>query len=139
MGEPVLFQRPDINYSVRVSVFRGTVVFLRVERKSDGAVTATFRHFGFSDTGVPIPRSLVERSLESAAFLRLPAEVLRQDFFSIGLPDFIVTGDIPVCLIEVYDGTRYHSASRPYCSGNDSFGVIAEVAADIAGVDYFAN
>jgi hypothetical protein len=51
----------------------------------------------------------------------------------------VATVDAPVCLIEVFDGRAFHSAFRSGCPRDMAFGVVAERAAEIAGVDYFAD
>ena len=139
--EPVLHQQPGITYAVRVTAYtvRGAVSFLRIERKSDGVVLSTFKRYGFSDLGVPLQRTIVQKNLPGAALTQLTAEIQRQNFFSLGSTGTVATVDAPVCLIEVYDGRAYHSAFRSGCPRDMAFGIIATRAADIAGVDYLAD
>jgi hypothetical protein len=139
--EPVLHMQPGITYAVRVTAYtvRGAVSFLRIERKSDGVVLSTFKRYGFSDLGVPIQRSVVERNLPAAALVRLSEEIQRQGFFSLGSSGILATVDVPVCLIEVYDGRAHHSVFRSGCPRDMAFGLVAARAAEIAGVDYFAD
>jgi hypothetical protein len=140
-NEPVLHQPRGHNFAVRVTAYtvRGAVTFLRIERKSDGAITSTFKRYGFTELGAPILRSVVESDLTSAAFTRLSDEIQRQRFFSIASSGTVATVDMPVCLIEVYDGRAYHSAYRSGCPRDMAFGLVAMRAAEIAGVDYFAD
>ena len=135
-NEPVLSQVADTNYAIRVTVFQGTFVVLRIEKKFDGGVTSTFKHFCFANTGVPVTRSVAERSLVGADFMRLSAAIERLGFFSVEPPDYVVTGTGPMYLVEVYDGAKYHAAERPARETNTPFGTVAELAAEIAGVDY---
>jgi hypothetical protein len=137
--EPVLSQGTNTNYAVRVTVFQGTFVVLRIEKKSDGSVTSVFKHFCFLRTGVPMARSAVERSLASTDFMRLSDAIERLGFFSVEPPDYVVTGTGPMYLVEVYDGAKYHVAERPARETNTPFGTVAELAAEIAGIDYVAT
>jgi hypothetical protein len=73
------------------------------------------------------------------AFTRLTNEISRQGFFSMASSGTIATVDVPVCLIEVYDGRAFHSAFRSGCPRDTEFGIIAARAAQIAGVDYFTD
>ncbi len=140
-SEPILHEPRGNNYAVRLTAYtvRGAVSFLRIERKSDGVVLSTFRRYGFSDLGVPIQRTIVQKNLPGAAFTQLSAEIQRQNFFSLGSMGTVATVDVPVCLIEVYDGRAYHSAFRSGCPRDMAFGAIAARAAEIAGVDYLAD
>lgn len=139
--EPILHEPRGNTYAVRVTAYtvRGAVAFLRIERKSDGVVLSTFRRYGFTDLGVPLERTTVQKNLPGAAFTQLSAEIQRQNFFSLGSMGTVATVDMPVCLIEVYDGSKYHSAFRPGCPSDMAFGIVATRAAEVAGVDYFAE
>ncbi len=72
-----------------------------------GVVMSTIRNFGFSDLGVPIERSVVEKPIPGAAFTRLLDEIQRQNFFTMASTGTVATVDAPVCLIEVFDGRAY--------------------------------
>jgi hypothetical protein len=139
--EPILHEPRGNTYAVRVTAYtvRGAVSFLRIERKSDGVVLSTFRRYGFSDLGVPLERTIVQKNLPGAALAQLSAEIQRQNFFSLGSMGTVATVDVPVCLIEVYDGRAYHSAFRSGCPRDMAFGLVAARAAEIAGVDYLAD
>lgn len=140
-NEPILHEPRGNTYAVRVTAYtvRGAVSFLRIERKPDGVVLSTFRRYGFSDLGVPIQRTIVQKNLPGAAFTQLSAEIQRQNFFALGSMGTVATVDVPVCLIEVYDGRAYHSAFRSGCPRDAPFGIVATRAAEIAGVDFFAD
>jgi len=140
-SEPILHDPRGNNYAVRLTAYtvRGVVSFLRIERKSDGVVLSTFRRYGFSDLGVPIQRTVVQKNLPGAAFTQLAAEIQRQNFFSLGSMGTVATVDVPVCLIEVYDGRAYHSAFRSGCPRDVAFGLVDAHDAEIAGVDYLAD
>jgi hypothetical protein len=140
-SEPVLHEPRGNTYAVRVTAYtvRGAVTFLRIEKKSDGAIVSTVRRYGFTELGAPILRSVVERNLSPAAFAQLTAELERQRFFSMASSGTVATVGIPVCLIEVYDGRAFHSAFRSGCPHDMPFGLVAMRAAEIADVDYFAD
>jgi hypothetical protein len=140
-NEPILHQPRGSNYAVRVTAYtvRGAVTYLRIERKSDGVITSTFKRYGFTELGAPVLRSAVDKNLNSMAFTRLTNEISRQGFFSMASSGTIATVDVPVCLIEVYDGRAFHSAFRSGCPRDTEFGIIAARAAQIAGVDYFTD
>ena len=140
--EPVLHEaRAGNTYAVRVTAYtvRGSVTFLRFERKADGSVVSTIRNFGFTELGAPLERSVVEKPIPGAAFTRLLDEIQRQSFFSMASAGTVATVDAPVCLIEVFDGRAFHSAFRAQCPRNTPFGAVAMRATEIAGVESFVN
>jgi len=139
--EPILHEPRGNTYAVRVTAYtvRGSVTFLRFERKADGSVMSTVRNFGFTELGAPIERSVVQKPIGGAAFTRLLDEIERQNFFTMASSGTVATVDMPVCLIEVYNGRAYHSAFRSGCPRDMAFGTVAMRAAEIAGVDYFAD
>ena len=139
--EPILHQQEGINYAVRVTAYtvRGAVSFLRIERKSDGVVLSTFKRYGFSDLGVPLQQSIVQKNLPSATMAQLSTEITRQNFFTMTSAGTVATVDSPVCLIEVFDGRDFHSAFRAQCPRNTPFGAVATRATEIAGVESFVN
>jgi hypothetical protein len=139
--EPILHEPGGNTYAVRVTAYtvRGAVTFLRIERKADGAIVSTIRRYGFTELGAPIQRTMVEKPLTAAAFGRLTGEIERQRFFQMASSGTVATVDMPVCLIEVYDGRAFHSAFRSGCPRDMGFGLIAGRAAEIASIDYFAE
>jgi hypothetical protein len=139
--EPILHEARGNSYAVRVTAYtvRGSVTFLRFERKADGSVMSTTRNFGFTELGAPIERSVVQKPIANAAFTRLLDEIQRQSFFRMASSGTVATVDAPVCLIEVFDGRAFHSAFRSGCPRDMAFGTVAMRAAEIAGVDYFAD
>lgn len=139
--EPILHEPRDNTYAVRVTAYtvRGAVTYLRIERKSNGTVASIFKRYGFTELGAPILRSEAEKNLPAAAFTRLVDEIQRQRFFSVASSGRVATVDVPVCLIEVYDGRAFHSAFRSGCPRDMEFGAVAMRAAEIASVDYFAD
>ena len=140
--EPVLHDaRGNNTYAVRVTAYtvRGSVTFLRFERKADGSVMSTIRNFGFTELGAPIERSVVEKPIPAAQFTRLLDEIQRQNFFTMASAGTVATVDAPVCLIEAFDGRAFHSAFRAQCPRNTPFGAVAMRAAEIAGVESFVN
>ena len=140
--EPVLHDaRGNNTYAVRVTAYtvRGSVTFLRFERKADGSVMSTIRNFGFTELGAPIERSVVEKPIPGAQFTRLLDEIQRQNFFTMASAGTVATVDAPVCLIEAFDGRAFHSAFRAQCPRNTPFGAVAMRAAEIAGVESFVN
>ena len=139
--EPILHEPRGNTYAVRVTAYtvRGAVTFLRIERKADGVISSTVRRYGFTELGAPILRTEAERNLPPAAFTRLTEEIQRQRFFSVESAGTVATVDVPVCLIEVYDGRAFHSAFRSGCPRDMAFGAVAARAAEIADVDYFAD
>jgi len=139
--EPVLHDARGNTYAVRVTAYtvRGSVTFLRFERKADGSVMSTIRNFGFTELGAPIERSVVEKPIPGAAFSRLLDEIQRQDFFTMPSAGTVATVDAPVCLIEVFDGRVFHSAFRAQCPRNTPFGALATRATELAGIDSFVN
>ena len=138
--EPVLHEPRGNTYAVRVTAYtiRGSVTFLRFERKADGTVMSTVRNFGFTELGAPIERSVVEKPI-AAAFTRLLDEIQRQNFFTMASAGTVATVDAPVCLIEAFDGRAFHSAFRAQCPRNTPFGAVAMRATEIAGVESFVN
>src|SRR5262245_1479978 len=140
-NEPVLHEPRGNTYAVRVTAYtvRGAVTFLRIEKKSEGVIAATFKRYGFTELGAPVLRTVNEKSLPAAAFARLTGEIERQQFFAMASSGAVATVDVPVCLIEAYDGRTYHSAIRSGCPRDMAFGLIAARAAEIAGVDYLAD
>jgi len=140
-NEPVLHESRGNTYAVRVTAYtvRGLVTFLRIERKQDGAIASTFKRYGFTELGAPVLQTVVERTLPGTAFARLTGEIDRQRFFSMASSGSVATVDVPVCLIEVYDGRAFHSAFRSGCPRDMGFGIVATRAAEIAGVDYFSD
>jgi|SRR5688572_10819514 len=140
--EPVLHDaRGGNTYAVRVTAYtvRGSVTFLRFERKADGSVMSTIRNFGFTELGAPIERSVVEKPIAGAQFTRLLDEIQRQNFFTMASAGTVATVDAPVCLIEVFDGRAFHSAFRAQCPRNTPFGAVATRATEIAGIESFVN
>jgi len=139
--EPVLHDARGNTYAVRVTAYtvRGSVTFLRFERKVDGSVMSTIRNFGFTELGAPIERSVVEKPIAGTQFTRLLDEIQRQNFFTMASAGTVATVDAPVCLIEVFDGRAFHSAFRAQCPRNTPFGVLATRATEIAGVESFVN
>lgn len=140
--EPVLHEaRAGNTYAVRVTAYtvRGSVTFLRFERKADGSVMSTIRNFGFTELGAPLERSVVEKPIPGAAFTRLLDEIQRQSFFTMASAGTVATVDAPVCLIEVFDGRAFHSAFRAQCPRNTPFGAVATRATEIAGIESFVN
>ena len=139
--EPVLHEARGNTYAVRVTAYtvRGAVTFLRIERKGDGMIASTFKRYGFTELGAPILRTELEKTLPAPAFARLTSEIERRRFFSMASSGTVATVDVPVCLIEVYDGRAFHSAFRSGCPRDMAFGAVAMTAAEIAGVDYFAD
>jgi hypothetical protein len=139
--EPILHEPRGNTYAVRVTAYtvRGSVTFLRFERKADGSVMSTIRNFGFTELGAPIERSVVQKPIPGAAFTRLLDEIQRQNFFTMASSGTVATVDAPVCLIEVFDGRAFHSAFRSGCPLDMAFGLVAARAAEIAGVDFADN
>lgn len=139
--EPILHEPRGNTYAVRVTAYtvRGSVTFLRFERKADGSVMSTIRNFGFTELGAPIERSVVQKPIPGAAFTRLLDEIQRQNFFTMASSGTVATVDAPVCLIEVFDGRAFHSAFRSGCPRDMAFGLVAARAAEIAGVDFADN
>src|SRR5262245_20210696 len=72
-NEPILHQPRDSTYAVRVTAYtvRGAVTYLRIEQKSGGIISSTFKRYGFTELGAPVLRSAVERNLTSSGFTRL--------------------------------------------------------------------
>jgi hypothetical protein len=140
-SEPILHEPRGNTYAVRVTAYtvRGAVTFLRIERRADGAIVSTIRRYGFTELGAPIQRTTASKTLTAAAFARLTGEIERQRFFSMASSGTVATVDMPVCLMEVYDGRAFHSAFRSGCPRDTPFGLVAGRAAEIAGIDYFAE
>ena len=140
-SEPVLHEAKGNTYAVRVTAYtvRGAVTYLRIERKADGVIASTFKRYGFTELGAPVLRSVDERTLSAAAFAQLTDEIERQRFFAMASSGTVATVGVPVCLIEVYDGSAFHSAFRSGCPRDMPFGLVAMRAAEIANVDYFAD
>jgi hypothetical protein len=139
--EPVLHEPRGNTYAIRVTAYtvRGSVTFLRFERKADGSVMSTIRNFGFTELGAPFERSIVEKPIAGAQFTRLLEEIQRQNFFTMASAGTVATVDAPVCLIEVFDGRAFHSAFRAQCPRATPFGTVAMRATEIAGIEPFVN
>jgi len=136
IGEPSLSAKFDGSYAVRVSVFApGRLTTLKLESLRGGEVKSVFKEFIFLRDGINrVPTTTTESQITNNEFLRLMAEIRREDFFSIGTADYIATGG-DEWLIEINDGNKYHSVFRPAKERNTQFGRIAAVAADIAHVN----
>lgn len=139
--EPVLHEPRGNTYAVRLTAYtvRGSVTFLRFERKADGSVMSTIRNFGFTELGAPIERSVIEKPIPAAPFARLLDEIQRQNFFTMASAGTVATVDAPVCLIEAFDGRAFHSAFRAQCPRNTPFGAVATRATEIAGIGSLVN
>lgn len=139
--EPILHEPRGNTYAVRVTAYtvRGSVTFLRFERKADGSVMSTTRNFGFTELGAPIEQTVVQKPIAGAQFTRLLDEIQRQNFFTMPSSGTVATVDAPVCLIEVFDGRAFHSSFRAQCPADTPFGAVATRATEIAGVESFVN
>jgi hypothetical protein len=137
MDEPSLYHSRGSSYAVRVTYFHGPIRnhLLRIEKASDGQITAIFKEFLFHNTELnPNPTSVIRRNLTSEQFSRLTDEIRQQSFFSLGPPDLFAT-DAGVYVTEVFDGERYHLTDRTYTG--DAAWQIARVAGEVAEVSTF--
>lgn len=120
LNEPVLFNDPSLNYSVRLTIdtaFNGTLI-ITIAEKTDGHVTAEYKKFGgslYDSDGAIIPGSQIDSGvfqLGEAQLAELKQLIEDQKFWQLDSNQDLIGSDGSDWVIEVSDQNKFHAAYK---------------------------